>query len=214
MPVGNVTTFEPLPASTYLLRVNGVTEQKARESGNIFHSWTFEVMNDCVELGRTVNLAMPASMTPKSKLEQIWLACGLAELQVGENFNTDEALGAEIYIRLGVEANKAPRTGSKNVIQAVWSVEQYEAEIAQASRRPATRTGAAPQRPSQAPAPPVEESASPAEEGDGTEEVPQAPVTARPAAPAAARPAAHVASAARPATGKPLQFPKSNSLQK
>jgi hypothetical protein len=133
MPIGQKTTFDPVPDGTYLLRVTDCTERSRKDdSSQVFHSWSFEVMNDCEEAGRRVSIAMPSDMAVGSKLEKMWLAIGLPALALGEGFDTDDALGGEFYARVVVKQRKG-NAGTKNEFESIWSIEEYEKEIAKAT---------------------------------------------------------------------------------
>ena len=144
MPVGEKTNFEPVPKSTYCLRVEECVEraQKA-DASKTFFAWTLKVMNDCEEINRDVNILTPKGMNPGSTLEKMWLACGQPELPTGEAFNTDDIVGCEFYAHVTVKTRKG-NAGSYNDLETIWSLEDYEKEIAKATtRRPAAQQPAA-----------------------------------------------------------------------
>jgi hypothetical protein len=188
MPVGQKTTFEPVPNGTYYLRIEECTEraQKA-DASKTFFAWSFTVMNECEELGRNVRLLTPCTMNPGSTLEKMWLAAGQPELAVGADFNTDDIIGAEFYARVVIK-NRKGNGGVFNDFETVWSVEGYEAEIAKAT----TRRPVAKQQPTQEPT-----------EQEGTSQDEEQPAPSRPAAPAPVRPASPA-----PSQRKPLSFPQ------
>jgi hypothetical protein len=139
MPTGTKTNFEPVPKSTYCLRVEECSEraQKA-DASKTFFAWKLKVMNDCEEVNRDVNILTPTGMNPNSTLEKMWIACGQPELPTGESFNTDDIVGCEFYAHVVVKQRKG-NAGSYNELEAIWSLEDYEKEIAKATtRRPAT----------------------------------------------------------------------------
>ena len=200
MPVGQKTNFEPVPKSTYCLRVEECVERSQKaDASKTFFAWKLKVMNDCEEMNRDVNILTPTGMNPGSTLEKMWLACGQPELPVGEAFNTDDILGAEFYAHVTVKTRKG-NAGSYNDLETIWSLDDYEKEISKATTR---RPAASPQ---------------PEEGGEDTPSTPaQRPASTPAQRPAASTPAQRPTSNATAGTTvrKPLSFPgKAEGLNK
>ena len=196
MPVGQKTNFEPVPKSTYCLRVEECVEraQKA-DASKTFFAWKLKVMNDCDEINRDINILTPTGMNPGSTLEKMWLACGQPELPTGEAFNTDDIVGGEFYAHVVIKTRKGGNVGTYNELETIWSIEDYEKEIAKATtRRPAASSAS-----------------QPAAEEQEEVPVPPVPPAQRPVSTPAQRPASTTGTATR----KPLSFPgKAGGLNK
>ncbi|MFA5396489.1 MAG: hypothetical protein WC346_10825 [Methanogenium sp.] len=205
MPIGKKTNFDPVPDGTYLLRVTDCVERSKRDDDTqVFHSWSFEVANECDEAGRRVNIAMPCDMAVGSKLEKMWLALGLPPLALGDGFDTDDAIGGEFYARIVVKQRKG-NAGVKNEFETIWSIEEYEKEIAKATagRRPASKPASRPAAQVTAQQESEEGNDGSSDEGSGDENPEQAPASPQ-------RPVRSATPPQRPA-GKSLQFPKTGS---
>lgn len=211
MPEMQLRKFEPVPKGTYYVRVKDCKYVPAGPKvKDPFYSWGLEILDEGFT-GEVLTFAGSPTFSPNTKTYKFLVATGRIEEGLQEAaLNTDDYIGAELYVEVDVVPNTNGNAGNKNKIIDTKSIAAVEALAAKLTSRTAPRAAAAP-----ATAPATRPAAAPAARPAAAPATRPAP--ARPAAPtrvapmsAAARPAAAPAAdaeAEQPTTPADGDFP-------
>lgn len=126
MPTLTIKEFKPIPAGTYLLRINNckVAKSKADEE---FYVWELEVVDnsDIEEKVFTWNSSITASKN--SQTYRFLVAAGLEETEGSFDINTDDFIGQEFYSTVTIVKN---RSGTDvNKIEGLKTIAEFERDL-------------------------------------------------------------------------------------
>lgn len=125
MPVITKTAYEPVPAGTYLLRINDCELQtNSQDRSKTYLRWKFEILNDCPDQGREIGILTPSEIRVGSSVEKILLACGCPPLEIGQGTNTDDYIGSEFFANVAIKQPKGGKGNVRNEIVEAWSEEE------------------------------------------------------------------------------------------
>lgn len=145
MPEMVIKKFEPVPAGTYLVSVKSVELVKQDLSKNIkndFYSWKLEIIDDEVEQGKIITFGGSVNFSPNTKTFKFLVATGLLDPSFEEGVpNTDDFIGAQLYVTVKVDPNTNGKTGMKNTVTATQSIAEVEALAAKVSQRQPVNRG-------------------------------------------------------------------------
>lgn len=134
MPKVTFKPYTPLPEDTYLVRIVDCNIQENRINHQEFYSWTVEVVDDSSEFfGERFNIATPLQFGPNASAYKFFLAAGMQEQQEAVEFDTNDFIGAELYVKLKI-VSKDGRESNKP--EAFISLAEMQALVAKASRVP------------------------------------------------------------------------------
>lgn len=129
MPKITFAPYTPLPDDTYLCRISGCQEMENQQTHEFFYSWTFEVSDENSEFnGQQFRVASPLRFGPGAVAYKMFVAAGMPEQDLLTEFDTDDFIGAELYVKLKITKDSKGREINKP--ESFISIAEMEALVA------------------------------------------------------------------------------------
>jgi|GEM_PF-4093888 len=141
MPVIQYTEYEPLPEGTYLFEIKQCDIKTAKTgAGGQYLQWILEVASDEEHAGEKLFYNTSMTLSAKSKLYKLVIACGVEGIEPGSAIDTDDFVGASLYGKVNVTEktinnNKTP----VNDIETFFSIAEFTAMMDKAAKAAANR---------------------------------------------------------------------------